>query len=55
MKIIMERANKLSATNDERRQFLNLRVIWDKSIDRFEVFKNNVEVHYGQNLLRILI
>jgi hypothetical protein len=55
MKIIKERTNKMSAANDERLQFLNPRVIWDRSIDRFEVFKNNVEVHYGQNLLRILI
>jgi hypothetical protein len=55
MKIIKERANKMSAANDERRQFLNPHVIWDRSIERFEVFKNNVEVHYGQNLLRILI
>jgi hypothetical protein len=34
--------------NDERRQFLNPRVIWDGSIDRFEVFRNNTEGHYGQ-------
>jgi hypothetical protein len=24
------------------------KVIWDRTIDRFEVFKNNAEDHYGQ-------
>ena len=38
----------MSAANDERRQVLNPRVIWDGSIDRFEVFRNNVEGHYAQ-------
>jgi hypothetical protein len=37
------------AANDERRQVLNPRVTWDGSIDRFEVFRNNVEGHYGQS------
>jgi hypothetical protein len=34
--------------NDERRQVLSSKVIWDGTIDRFEVFRNNVEGHYGQ-------
>ena len=38
----------MSAANDERYQVLNPRVIWDGSIDRFDVFRNNAEVHYGQ-------
>jgi hypothetical protein len=43
MKIIKGRANTMSATNDERHQILNPRVIWDGSIDRCKVFRNNVE------------
>jgi hypothetical protein len=38
----------LGSGKDERRQVLNPRVIWDGSFDRFEVFRNNVEGHYGQ-------
>ena len=48
MKIIQGKENSLSVANDERRQVLNPRVIWDGSIDRFEVFRNNVEGHYGK-------
>jgi hypothetical protein len=48
MKIVKERTRKISALNDERRQVLPLIVIWDGTIDRFEVFRNNVEGHYGQ-------
>jgi hypothetical protein len=29
-------------------QALTTNVIWDGTIDRFEVFRNNVEGHYGQ-------
>jgi hypothetical protein len=36
------------AANDERRQVLPSRVIWDGSIDHFELFRNSVEGHYGQ-------
>jgi hypothetical protein len=32
----------------ERRQVLASKVIWDGTIDRFEVFTNNGEGHYGQ-------
>jgi hypothetical protein len=34
--------------NDERRIILPSKIIWDGIIDRFDVFKDNVEVHYGQ-------
>ena len=46
---IRERSLAKIAANDERRQVLNPRVTWDGSIDRFEVFRNNVEGHYGQS------
>jgi hypothetical protein len=36
------------AISNERRHILSSRIIWDGSIDRFEVFRNNVESHYGQ-------
>jgi hypothetical protein len=36
----------MSAANDERRQVLPSKVIWEGTIDRFEVFRNNVEGHY---------
>jgi hypothetical protein len=48
MKIFKERTRTISAVNDERRQVLPSKVIWNKSIDRFEVFTNNIEGHYGQ-------
>jgi len=48
MNMIKGRAMARTTANDERRQVLNPRVIWDGSIDRFEVFRNNVEGHYGQ-------
>jgi hypothetical protein len=48
MKMVKETTWKMSAVNDERRQVLPSTVIWDGTIDRFEVFRNNVENHYGQ-------
>jgi hypothetical protein len=48
MKMVKERAWTMSAVNDERRQVLPSKVIWDVTIDRFEEFRNNVEGHYGQ-------
>jgi hypothetical protein len=48
MKMIKGRSQALSAANDERRQVLPSRVVWDGSIDRFELFRNSVEGHYGQ-------
>jgi hypothetical protein len=38
----------MSAVNDERRQVLPSIVTWDGTVDRFEVFRNNVEGHYGK-------
>jgi hypothetical protein len=51
--LIKERTQTMSAVNDERRQVLPSKVIWDETIDRFEVFRNNVEGHYGQLVLVI--
>jgi hypothetical protein len=48
MKMVKERTRTMSAVNDKRRQVLPSKVIWYGSIDRFEVFRNNVEGHYGQ-------
>jgi hypothetical protein len=48
MKMVKERTRAMSAVNYERRQLLPTKVIWDRTINRFEVFKNNVEGHYGQ-------
>jgi hypothetical protein len=48
MKMVKERTRTMSAVNYERRQVLLSKVIWDGTIDRFEVFRNNVEGHYGQ-------
>jgi hypothetical protein len=48
MKMVKERTRTISAVHDERNQVLPSKVIWDGTIDRFEVFRNNVEGHYGQ-------
>jgi hypothetical protein len=48
MSRIRQKAIVKIAANDERGQVLK-RVTWDGRIDRFEVFRNNVEDHYGQN------
>jgi hypothetical protein len=48
MKMVKERTRTMSAVNDERRQVLPSKVIWDGTIDRFEVFRNNFEGLYGQ-------
>jgi hypothetical protein len=48
MKMIKVRSQAISAANDERCQVLPSRVIWDGIIDRFELFRNSVEGHYGQ-------
>jgi hypothetical protein len=47
MSRIREKAIGKVAANDERRQVLSPRVTW--CIDHFEIFRNNVEVHYGQS------
>jgi hypothetical protein len=48
MKMVKERKRTMTAVNDERRQVLPSNVIWDGTIHHFKVFRNNVEVHYGQ-------
>jgi hypothetical protein len=48
MKIIKETIRIMSAVNDERRQVIASKVIWDGTINHLEVFRNNVEGHYGQ-------
>jgi hypothetical protein len=48
MKMVKERTQTMSAVNDERRQVLPSNVIYNGTIDSFEVFRNNVEGHYGQ-------
>jgi hypothetical protein len=48
MKMVKEETRTMSAVNDERRQVLPSKVIWDGTIDHFEVFRNNVEGHYGR-------
>jgi hypothetical protein len=48
MKIVKERIHTMSAVNDERRQVLPSKVIWDGAINHFEAFRNNLEAHYGQ-------
>ena len=48
MKMIKGRSNAITTANDERLQVLNPCLVWDGSIDRFEIFRNNVEGHYGQ-------
>jgi hypothetical protein len=46
--MVKERTPTMSAVNDERRLVLPSKVIWDGTIDRFEVFRNNVEGLYGR-------
>jgi hypothetical protein len=48
MKMVKERTRTMSTVNYERCQVFLSKVIWDETIDRFEVFRNNVEGHYGQ-------
>jgi hypothetical protein len=48
MKMVKERTRTISAVNDKRRQVLPSKVIWDGTIDRFELFRNNVEGRYEQ-------
>jgi hypothetical protein len=44
MKIIKKMENAMSAANEERLQVLNPRVIWDGSVDRFEVLEMMLKV-----------
>jgi hypothetical protein len=43
MKIVKERTRTMSAVNDERRQVLPSKVLWDGTIDCFKVFRNIAE------------
>jgi hypothetical protein len=52
MKIVKERTMTMSAVNDESRQVLPSKVIWDGTIDLFEVFRNNVEGHYVLEMVK---
>jgi hypothetical protein len=47
MKTSNQTARTISAVNHERSQVLPSKVIWDGTIDSFEVFRNNVEGHHG--------
>jgi hypothetical protein len=46
--MVKQRIRIISAVNDERRQVSPSKVIWDGTINLFEVFRNNVDGHYGQ-------
>jgi hypothetical protein len=48
MKMVKERTRTMSVVNDERSHVLPSKIIRDGTIDRFEVFRNNIEGHYGQ-------
>jgi hypothetical protein len=47
MKMVKKITWKMSSVNDESRQVLPSKVICDGAIDHFEVFRNDVEGHYG--------
>jgi hypothetical protein len=47
MKIVKERTRIMSAANDDRRQVVPSKVIWDGTIDRFEIIKKNNGGHFG--------
>jgi hypothetical protein len=48
MKMVKEITWTMSSVNDEWRQILPSKFIWDGTMDRFEVFRNNIENHYGR-------
>jgi hypothetical protein len=48
MKMVKERTPTTSAVNDERRQVLPSKVIWDGTLDCLEVFRNNFEGQHGK-------
>jgi hypothetical protein len=48
MKMARERTRTMPAANDERRQVLPSKVIWNRTIDHFEAFRNNVRAQYGK-------
>jgi hypothetical protein len=44
MKMIKGKSNEMSDANDEKRQVLDPHIIWDESIDRFEVLEKMLKV-----------
>jgi hypothetical protein len=50
METVKERTRTMSAVNDERRQVLPSKVIWDGTIDRFEVF-----LKYLETMLKVIM
>jgi hypothetical protein len=48
MKMVKERTRTMSDMNNKRRQVLPTKVTWGGTIDRFVVYRNKVEGHYGQ-------
>jgi hypothetical protein len=55
MKIFKERTRTMSAANDKSHQVLPSKVICYGTIDRFEVFRNNVEGNYRQIVAAIYL
>jgi hypothetical protein len=46
---IRQRATNNSPLHEDRLQIFNPRVIWDGSVDCFDVFRNNVDDNSGQS------
>jgi hypothetical protein len=55
MKMVKERTRAMSALNDERRQVLPSKVIWDGTIDRFEVYRTMLKVIFDKLILAIYL
>jgi hypothetical protein len=55
MKVIKEKTRTISTANSERHQVLHSKVICDGTIDRFEVFRKNVEDHNRKFVLIIYL
>jgi hypothetical protein len=50
MKMVKERTQTMSAVNDEKLQVLTSKVIWDGTIDHFEVF-----LKYLETMLKVIM
>jgi hypothetical protein len=48
MIMVKERARTMSALKNDMGQVSPSKVIWDETIDRFEIFRNKDEGYYGQ-------
>jgi hypothetical protein len=48
MRMVKERRRTMSAINDESHQLLPSKFTCDGTIDRFELFRKNLENHYEQ-------